>query len=221
MGMLTLKRFQALVLANPLLQGRGEIDLDLVRDWINLAYFEVAGAVEFKVLRRCASLSTIEGVTDYDYPGSFTALIGIQDRTTNSLLIEMTPKRALRLTFDETGYPRYYLQKKGGVRLWPTPDGVYAFFAYYIGAPDPLLLPGDVTTLPATWDKSVLLGAIEMGLRNFNLFDEADKSFTRMMANMKSRLRDEDLTPTSDSPLWVASSMEEIFFNDPQSAERW
>ncbi len=217
MGALTLKQFRSLVLANPLLQGQGDIDNDLIDAWINLGYAEVTGAVEFEELTHCASLNTVDGVSEYNMPVNFAGIISIQDRTSGAKLARISLRDMHRKTFDERGYPTYYARKERGIIIWPVPDGIYSFHAYFVRDMTPLAEAGDRTVLPATWDKAVLLFAQENALRNYNMFDAADKAFMRSIQMMRSRLTSADLDEPQEGMLRVVRSWADVMLNAPSN----
>lgn len=217
MGQMTLSRFRAHVMANPALQGLPNVDADLVTDWVNMAYFEVTGAIEFEALEKCAAMTTVNGVAEYALPVRFVAMTAVQDRTTGVKIVKSTLRNMLRYTWDTVGYPRFWARTAAGIKIWPIPDSIYSFFVYYTSEPVRLQNANDVTVLPATWDKAILLMAIETALRNFNQFDPADKLFTRAMAHMRSRMKDEDLGETEEGPLNLVRSWEELTGNRPDS----
>jgi hypothetical protein len=217
MGALTLDRFRTLTLANPALQRQATIDKDMLTDWVNLAYFEVTGAVDFESLNRCAFINTVSTVSVYNMPVRFLGMISIQDRTTKGKLIRTGLRNLQRMTHDSTGYPRYWARKEGGVVLWPVPDAVYQLFAYYIAEPARLVNPTDVTVLPSTWDSSILMLTQSYGLLNFNEFEAADRLRATAFANLGSRMKDADFAEPMEGPLNVARSWADISNLRPDS----
>lgn len=210
MGLMTLARFQAHITANPAIQGLTGIDLELVRDWVNMGYFELIGAVEFDALKKCASLTTVQDVRSYKLPTRFIDLIGLQDRSSGTFITKTNLRNLQRLSSNETGYPRFWTRKEDALVLWPLPDDEYDMFVYYVAEPLPLTASTDVTILSSTWDKAILLFALESALRENNQFDAADKVFTRVMANIKSRIKDGELGDSEEGPLNLVHSWDEV-----------
>jgi hypothetical protein len=150
-------------------------------------------------------------------PTSFVAITSIQDQTTGAKLNRISLRELHRRTFDTSGYPTSYARKGRGVILWPIPDYVYSFHAFFVKDFVPLTADTDTTILPATWDKAVLLFGMENALRNYNQFDAADKDFMRAIQNMRSRLLGEDLNEPMEGPVRIARSESDYQFNRPES----
>jgi hypothetical protein len=217
MGAMTLAGFRRLLLANPNFQSSEVIDNEMIDDCIHNAYLEVTGASDFDGLKKCASLSTVDGTTEYGLPIRFAGMIGVSDQTSGGLVLRTDLRNMLRFSLGERGYPKYWARKHDAIVLWPEPDGVYDLFVYFLAEPARMTAGTDVTVLPASWDKVVLELARENLLRALGEFDAADKTFTRAIALSRSRTTEDENNAPKEGPLRIVTSMEQLLNSEPTS----
>lgn len=212
MGLMRLDDFREEVVAN--LGDRG-LTNRRVDSWVNFAYRELCGALEFEELRFEQKTTTVPGVRLYEFPEKFLGIVAVADVTNKRRLERLDAADLLLKDKTITGPPTHWGRRAKALVLWPVPDGQYELNAIFFREPDLLVNGTDTTVIPATWDTAIVLLATHYGLlalgRTEMDFNAADRYFQRYIAYVRSRKTDSEwMSKTPIAKVEVAWSEDDL-----------
>lgn len=185
MGFMTLAQFETEV--ESVLGGRANVTSRL-DTWINLAYFDVCGAVDFPELDTIYNFSTQVGVNSYNLPSGGIQIITLYDNVSKRPLRKVERMEVFRQDLTESGAPRIWARHGSKVYIHPTPSDVRSIDMLLMKEPVPLAASGDVTVLPRTWDAAILLLATSYGLLALIEENKSTNWYNRGLVYIQSRL---------------------------------
>ena len=101
-------------------------------DMLDEAQKQLAAEVDYRVFFDTESYSTTSNDATYSLPADFVRSYTLEDTDEDSDLAYYPPEEFDNLDHDSTGRPSAYTIDGSEIRLWPTPDGVYALsFRHY------------------------------------------------------------------------------------------
>lgn len=185
MGQLTLTNFREELDKNLGSLGLAALDPGRLDRWINFAYFEIIGAVEFPELEEVHSFNTVAGTDAYALPANTLGVTAVFDLTSKKRITK-TGRSAL-LTFEaKGGRPRHYARIGANIVFRPVPNKV--FNINVLLTKEPALLTGsDKTVLPTTWDYAVVLLATAGGFLSRGQANESQIWLSRAIGYMQTR----------------------------------
>lgn len=168
--------------------GNRGISSILLDYWINAAYFEILGAVEFAELTEIAEIQTVAGTETVALPngGNLLSIGGVFDLT-NEQRLRKAGTDALLQFKKETGLPKYWSRTGPNLTLRPVPEGVFDLNTSLVSEPIKLSDTNTQTVLPTTWDFAIILLSTANGF--FSLGEESRgwQFFQRAILYMRSR----------------------------------
>lgn len=178
--------------------------------YINAAYFEVAGTIQFHKLIEAHTFNTADGTVAYNLPADHLGPKSLIDKTNDKRLLRVSPENFQFLDESTDGDPEKYAIYGGQLHLWPTPDAVNSMSYLHIVEPDELTV-GNPTVLPATWDNAIWLMSIHYALMSLEEYERANAWFDRAIVYIRSRTTDEEFeSETEAMGVWVPRSLSEL-----------
>lgn len=159
--------------------------------WINAAYFEVSGAIEFQQLLDVQSFTTVDGTQAYNEAGSTLGIRQVFDVENDAVLLHESVENFLLRDEDTEGDPLYWTRFGGQLHLWPVPGTTGDTIKYLrIKQPTVLSASGSVTVLPAQWDMVVWMMSVHYALLSREEQEFAAMWFNRAVSMIRSRTTD-------------------------------
>jgi len=167
MGVITLLNFRTDVIAA--LQERAtEIDDSAqINRWINAAYLDVTGAVDFPELDDVFNIATVDGTSEYAGPLDSAGWLSVFDESNDDLLERVSLSQLFRRDRSTKGTPEFWSRRGDTLILSPTPDAVINERILHKITPAILNDDADKTVLPGTWDQVIYLLAVSNGHLRF------------------------------------------------------
>lgn len=190
MGVMTLTNFRDDTQSALGDRGLGNTSLDR---WINQAYLDIAGAVEFDILQEeDTAQSTVNGTVSVNVPTGAHKVKYVRN-TTGDTLLEWVPVTELYRRSQTSGTPIVWTQRKNLILFNPIPNAVLALRIGYRKSPTVLSAVGDVTVLPDYWDAPIFILAVHYGLLSRGEDQRAMVWLQRAAAYIQSRITEKDL----------------------------
>jgi hypothetical protein len=170
------------------LGGRIELADPRLTVWVNVGYFDVAGAVDFHQLFTHSDVNTVIGTAEYDIPAGVVSIRTLYDKVAKNRLGRLEIPELFRLDQTVAGVPKKYARVGNKFILNPVPADVRAIEVVGFKEPAPLAADADVTVLPRTWDVAILMLATSHALLILN--EEQRSAFwqNKALAYIESRL---------------------------------
>jgi hypothetical protein len=143
--------------------------------YLNRSFWELGPKFDFREKEVVGTFTTVEGTNYYKTPTSFEAMQNLDiedlndfshkplDRITRDVFSSKYENRV-----DSRGKPELYFREDTGIRLWPTPDGIYTLTIKYLrtlaDVSDSNLVPG----IPQEWHEIILLGGVWRAMLGVN-----------------------------------------------------
>lgn len=169
------------------------IEKDLFTLYVNAAYFEVVGANEFDQFKEDVEFTFDADENSILIPEGTLAILSIVDMEEKAELLYTNPE-VFRRHLPGSGVPKKWTQIGNEVFIWGTPTSDTTLTGITLKEPDRLILEGDRTALPTTWDEAIFLLAAEKLLRDLDEFARADSYASRAIMYMQSRTHDSSHT---------------------------
>lgn len=138
-----------------ILGGRSDATDDIVDDYINAAYKQLAMSFRFYELENTStSTTTVSGTASYAVPTGCRQTISIVDTTNKNKLEprDIAWYEQQDTSTDVTGAPEYYVRYGSNYLLWPTPDGAYSLRIRYTALPD-TITTGEEPVYSVEWHR--------------------------------------------------------------------
>jgi len=131
-------------------------------DFLNETYFEMLQRLKVQALTKAGSITTSAGVVAYtpaaDHDPDGLLPDSLQAENSQQRLREVAYTYPLEHGENVSGPPAYFYRSSGQIHLYPIPDGVYTIRYQYRIKPQILSGDSDVTALPESWEKVLVLG---------------------------------------------------------------
>ena len=207
---MTLAKFQEQLQRMVASPSRG-ISTPQLNMWINLAYREILGAIEFEPQRTSTTFDTVDGTIAYDEPSDQTQIILVKDTENDNVLQFVETPAFRRRDPDTEGEPQYWTRIGSQIHLHPTPDDAYSMLVEYLAMPADMSDPTDTPVFGSQWDSALLQLAFANALQEFREFDGAQMAYSRALAALRSRKHDRaHREATPQIGLQVAYSEEDL-----------
>lgn len=194
MGYMTLADFRADIDAA---LGNYSIAPTKLDRWINQAYMELAGGVNFEILvEEDTSQSTTPSIITVNVPIGAISVDLVRNTTDDKLLGWVALSEFWRLS-QTPGVPVKWCRRKNTILLNPVPNSVKALRILYRKYPTRFSAVGDLSVLPDTWDTAIYLLAAHYGLLARNEEQRAMIWLSRAATYIASRMTDEQLEYTT------------------------
>jgi hypothetical protein len=190
MGFMTMDDFRT-----DLQSAMGDKGIDNTRldRWINYAYLDLAGSVDFEVLDEDDTVATVAATQTIDAPDN-TMIIKFIRNTTSDALLGWVPKGELfRRSSVITGPPTQWTRHGSVIYLHPVPDAVYSLFIISKIPPDLMTSGTDVTVFPDTWDAAIFFLSVHYGLLAIGEEQRSAAWMSRAVSYIQSRMTEKDL----------------------------
>lgn len=168
-------------------------DDDRLNQFINAAYFEIAGGIDFPELDEVFDISTVASTIEYAGPTDSFGWKFIYDETNDSLLERVSAEQLFRRARTTDATPEFWTRRGEKIIFSPTPDAVIAEKLYYKKIPSALSADGDKTTIPPTWDHGIYLLAVANAHLSFAEENRATFWRNLAVAYIQSRVTEGDL----------------------------
>lgn len=116
-----------------LLDSDTELGTDDIDEYLNHSYWEIMDKFPFREKERAGEFETVVGVRNYEVPKPVEAIRGlavVDPITLQHHPLDQMDARQTEFLYDEQSttwaIPRKYLIENCYIRLWPTPDQIYA-----------------------------------------------------------------------------------------------
>lgn len=187
MGFMTLQHFRD-ELVNAVGGERLGAGTDRKDRYINMAYYEICGVLEFKDLMAVQSISAVLGTLAYSQPSDLLGVRAIIDQTNKNRLLKISEENYLMLDPEETGEPSRWTRYGGSIHIWPGPTESLAMKNLYIQ--QPATMPAGGSILPAQWDSPIWMLSCYYALLSLGDQHLSIQWFERAMAYLSSRITD-------------------------------
>lgn len=166
---------------------------DRLDRWINFAYLDLAGSVDFEVLEEDETVATVASTQTIDAPDNAMVVKLIRD-TTNDNLLGWVPKGELfRRSASVEGRPTNWTRHGSLIYLHPIPDDAFDLFVVFKTSPTLFASEADVSVLPDIWDPAIFLLSVHHGLQALGDEQRSAAWFSRAVSYIQSRMTEQDL----------------------------
>lgn len=204
MGLFTLADFREELTA--VMGSRGTSNNRIDR-WINMAYFELSGALDFPELNDIHEFDTSAGDAAYAVPSGTRLVKTIVDNDESESLTYIDPTEYFRLDRTLDGPPIRWTRYGNEVFLHPTPDGTIAMLMLRKMDPVRLAQVAHTTVLSATWDAAVHMLSVYQGLLSVGENEQrAGAWLMRAVAYIQTRATEAEMF-TTESGLGLSYSL--------------
>lgn len=207
MGQLQLSEYRTEV--QSALGDRGVTDNRLDR-WINFAYMELAGALDFETFDGESSATSSSGTNSLSVPTDSMTVKAVVDDD-NDTLLQWVPKHEFfRLPRSQQGTPEKWTQHIDQVLLQPTPDSTVNYLVLYKDVPTRLSADTDTTAIPQVWDQAVYMLAVHYALMSLAEEQRASLWLQRAVQFIRTRVTEEDLEMSTPGvrPSWGSTGLD-------------
>lgn len=160
--------------------------------WINEAYDEVLGAIEFEKAMGTTTFYTSADLYDYPCPRDLDEPNVLVDTTNKTRLAFVNLQNFAQLDETVTGKPERWTLRADRILLWPVPDDAYQIRLTYTKLPPHLEDSTDVTILPRRWDNAIDLMAKHYAFAAMGDLEKAQYYYSRAIGYIRSRRSDKD-----------------------------
>ena len=189
MGLITFTEFKADL--ESALGARSILDATLGR-WVNYAYYDLAGSIDFEEFDADSTIPTVGGTPHITAPTNSQVIQLVKD-TTNDALLGWIPKSEFyRRAVITTGAPRVWTRHGALIKLNPTPSGVVNLLVIY-KTPPAVLTAAAVTTISAVWDQAIFFLSVHQGLLALGEEARATVWLQRAVTYIQTRMTEQDL----------------------------
>jgi len=178
---------------------RDDIAQSVVSQRVNMAYFEVAHAIEAQGLERIAVSSTTSGENRIDLPTDYGEFINASVKwswstasstvSSTKTLSRMNASEADALGFLPVGEPQGFVLYNNWMELWPSPDSAYSLQLRYRSMVTDMIQTSDVPSVSTPYRQAILFKAEEHLHRyvgNFAAAAALNQTYIDYMARTKS-----------------------------------
>lgn len=193
MGVQTLEEFHTDLQGS--LGNKGIVGDRLTR-WVNSAYFELTGAIDFEILEATAEVATVAAQQAVAIPNTDSTTVvvkHVRDNTSDNKLGWLDKAELLRKKRTPTATPLYWTRHAATILLHPVPDDIFALELYLKKDPTPLADTSSKTIIPASWDQAIQLLATHYGLLATGDEQRAMVWLNRAIAYLQTRTTEEDI----------------------------
>lgn len=172
----------------------GDRDLDSTRigRWVNFAYHDIAGAIDFEEFDADVTTPTVAGTPEIDAPADSQVIQIVKD-VSNDILLGWIPKTEYyRRAVLPQAAPKYWTRHSDLIKLNPVPDGIYDLLVIY-KTPPAVMSGSDVTEISAVWDQAIHFLSVHHALLSLGEEQRAAVWLQRAMAYIQSRMTQADL----------------------------
>lgn len=187
-----------------LLQIRTEVDSSMgnktnvldprLDTWINLAYNEIASAIDFVELDDEFDIVTVVGTSEYAGPTNPLAVNLLRDENNERLLTWIPKNEYFRLNRSTNGTVMRWTRRGSQILVWPPPDAIVTLRAQYKRTPPSLATDGDVTILPSFIDNALIFLGTAYGLLATGEDRRAITWVNRAAQYLGTRITDQDFS---------------------------
>ena len=165
--------------------------------WINFAYLDLIGAVQFPELtEEDTTQSTVAGQNYINVPTG-AMLIQLVRNVTDDAKLSWVPLTEYWRLPQTSAVPTKWSRQKAKIMLNGVPSGIKSMQIIYIKSPTRLSGATDVIALTDTWDDAVFLLSVHHGLLALGEEQRAAAWFNRAASYITSRMTEEGLTATT------------------------
>lgn len=185
MGFVTYQQFQDEVTA--VVGARSDMVTNRIGKWVNFAYLDVTGAIEFEELEVLEPI-----IIGADGSGNLSARARAITALSGPIgLLQWIPKHEFLRVQGQTGTPNRWTRIGNAIRVIPSPNADTSFTGMVRIDPPDLSAPGDVTVLPNTWDVAIQYLAISHCFYAVGEDNRAVGWFNRAVAYIQTRAKEE------------------------------
>ncbi len=192
MGFMTLLDFKTEITS--VLGGRA-VDATRAKNWVNMAYFDACGAVDFPELGTTPQFNSVVATPQYTIADGIYQVLAVYDSVARHFLRRVRIEEYARQDLSEAGPPKLWSRHGSSLFLHPMPADIRAIKYYARAEPAPLAADGDKTILPRTWDQAISMFSIATALFSLNEDNRASAWYNRALAYTQTRLLEGE-TPT-------------------------
>ena len=178
---------------------RADIPISVASQRVNMAYFEVAGAVEHALLEQVAVSSTTSGENRIDLPTDYGEIVNLSlkwSTSTSSSAVSNTKtlRRMSASNADERGFlpvgePQGYVMFNQWVEVWPSPDSAYSMQIRYRSMVTDMVQTSDVPSISTPFRHAIYIKTKELlhdYLGNYAASAAANRAYIDYMLRIKS-----------------------------------
>lgn len=190
MGLYTLTDFRDEI---QLSTGNRGLDNTRLTRYVNFAYFEIVGSVDFETLVETSPFSTVVGQSAYSIPSGSALVKAVVNLSlpSDGLLGYRDMIEYYRTNRSANGVPRIWARQGDQILLAPYPSSIFSMSMILKSDPDPLVIDSATTELPTTWDPGVSLLATHYAKMSLGDADAAS-FYNRAVQYLASRVVDEE-----------------------------
>jgi hypothetical protein len=192
MGFMTLLDFKNEI--SSVLGGR-TVDATRAKNWVNMAYFDTCGAVDFPELGTTPQFNSVAATAQYSIVDGVYQVLAVYDTVAKLFLRRVRIEEYARQDHSEAGPPKLWSRHGASIFLNPVPTDIRAIKYYARSEPAPLAVDGDKTILPRTWDQAISMFSIATALFSLNEDSRATTWYNRAIAYTQTRMLEGE-TPT-------------------------
>lgn len=190
MGLLTLSDYRTDL--QTALGDKGIVDSRLDR-WINAAYLDLAGSVNFEILDADATVPTVASTASVTAPADSLVIELVRDTTSDRLLAWIPKAEYFARSAATEGEPLNWTRHGDDIYLHPIPDAIYSLFIPYKKSPDILATDAATSIFPAIWDHAIFLLSVHHATLVLGDEQRAAAWLSRAIVYIQSRMTEDDL----------------------------
>jgi hypothetical protein len=173
------------------LGGRTDLTDELLTEWINDSYLDIATSLRLPSLNRSTGFNTIAGEESYILPGDMGVIKTVawyELDGTRGGKVAKGDIDAYRKLPPQTGEPQLYAREGDILVLWPTPSDVFGLSLDFKAKVRKLVLDTDSPIIDEEFHEAIYLGSKARGMDAAQNYLAADRFENAQLKSIRKKL---------------------------------